>query len=207
MAPYPPPHLLDSARWQGMRVGLLGGSFNPPHEGHMHASLTALRMLRLDFVWWLVTPQNPFKEAEGMVPYAERLALCRAYADHPRIMVSDIESQMGTIRTFDTLRSLKTAFPDTDFVWITGMDIAHEFHLWRRWQDILKLAPTVHVARPPFLSLVQDCPLRLTGGSQNHRVLSQAETIPLTPGHSYWILDAQLVDISSTKIRNNVTKQ
>lgn len=202
-----PPHLLDSARWAHRRVGLLGGSFSPPHEGHVHASLTALRMLKLDFVWWLVTPQNPFKEADDTPPMAERLALCRDFVHHPQILVSGIEDDLNASRSVATLTALRQRFRQTDFVWITGMDIAHEFHHWHRWQDILKLVATVHVARPPFQSLVQDCPLRLTGGGQNHRVLSKAEKAPLQPGQSYWILDAKLVETSSTKIRNNIINQ
>lgn len=204
---YPAPHLLDGPRWAGLRVGLLGGSFNPPHTGHLHASLTALRMLKLDFIWWLVTPQNPFKVADETPPLAERVALCRNFTPHPQILVSDLEKDINATRSIDTLLALRKFFPQTDFAWITGMDIAHEFHRWHRWHDILKQIATVHIARPPFQSLVQDCPLRLTGGTQNHQVLSRAAKASLQPGNSYWILDAKLVKTSSTEIRNNVINQ
>lgn len=204
---YPAPHLLDGHRWSGLRVGLLGGSFNPPHAGHLHASLTALRMLKLDFIWWLVTPQNPFKEADVTPPLDERVTLCRDFSRHPQILVSDIERDLNATRSIETILALRKFFSQTDFVWITGMDIAHEFHHWHRWHNILKQIATVHVARPPFQSMVQDCPLRLTGGNQNHHVLSHAAKASLQPGNSYWILDAKLVKTSSTEIRNGMNNQ
>ncbi|HEY8191051.1 MAG TPA: nicotinate-nucleotide adenylyltransferase [Alphaproteobacteria bacterium] len=198
---FSPPHLLNGARWAGMRVGLLGGSFNPPHEGHLHISLTALRALKLDFIWWLVTPHNPLKEATGLMPYEERVAQCHDIAQHPQILVTDIENMTGTNRSYDTISIIRATCPRTDFAWITGMDIAHQFHLWHRWQDILGLIATAHIARPPFQSLIQDCPLRLAMG-QTHRVLSHAEKTDLSPRRSYWILDTPMMDISSTEIRN-----
>jgi len=190
-----------------LRIGLLGGSFNPPHEGHTHISLTALRTLKLDFIWWLVTPQNPFKDADDTLPLDERIDMCRSFIHHPQILVTDIESEIGAARSYEMLIALRTAFPHTDFAWITGMDIAHEFHLWHRWQDLLKLTATAHIARPPFQSLVRDCPLRLTGGQQNHTVLSKAEKAPLSPGNSYWILDTKLLEMASSTLRNDMLNQ
>lgn len=200
---HPPPHIYDGHRWRGLRVGLLGGSFNPPHSGHVHISQFALRMLGLDAVWWLVTPQNPLKAVEGMKPYAERLTASRRLLRHqPRILTSDLERQTGTNRTYDTILRLRTAFPATEFVLITGLDNALTFHKWYRWRDILGHVATAHIARPPALSLVRDCPLlRLTG--QNHHILSRGQMPLLAPGHSYWILQSPLRAISSTKIRNN----
>jgi nicotinate-nucleotide adenylyltransferase len=200
---FSPPHLLDGARWAGMRVGLLGGSFNPPHEGHLHISLTALRMLELDFIWWLVTPHNPLKDPAELLPYDERVTLCRDMAQPPQIIVTDIEAMTGTNRSYDTLALIRAAFPRTDFVWVTGMDIAHQFHLWHRWRDILGLTATAHIARPPFQSLIQDCPLRRLDHGHTHRVISHAEKADLAPHTSYWILDSRMVDISSTGIRED----
>lgn len=201
-ATFSPPHLLDGARWAGMRVGLLGGSFNPPHEGHLHISLTALRMLELDFIWWLVTPHNPLKNPAELLPYDERTTLCRNIAQHPQILVTDIENMTGTNRSYDTISLIRASSPRTDFVWITGMDIAHQFHLWHRWQDILGLTATAHIARPPFQSLIQDCPLRLLRRGHTHRVLTHGEKAALHPNTSYWILDSRMMEISSTAIRN-----
>ena len=106
----------------GMRVGLLGGSFNPAHEGHRHISLLALKYLQLDELWWLVSPQNPLKPTKDMAPFAERLASARIMARHPRIRVTDMEAQLHTRYTADTLHSLRLRFPHTRFVWIMGAD-------------------------------------------------------------------------------------
>src|SRR5688572_19519709 len=100
------PHLHDGPRWKGLRVGLLGGSFNPPHEGHVHISLAALKGLELDAVWWLVTPQNPVK-AEQPLPLEERVRLSRELVRHPKILVSDIEKDLDTQLTYHTIRKLK----------------------------------------------------------------------------------------------------
>lgn len=197
---FSPPHLLESERWSGLRVGLLGGSFNPPHEGHLHISLSALRVLKLDFVWWLVTPQNPLKEAGQLLPYGRRLELCRAMISHPRILATDLERRLGVNRTFDTVTRLKRVFSRTEFVFLSGHDIAMEFHRWYRWRGILKEITTAHFARPPAQSLAQACPLRMVA-EQRHSLLPQPGSPDLRPGRSYWVLQGVLVDMSSTEIR------
>jgi nicotinate-nucleotide adenylyltransferase len=101
----------DGSERRGPRIGLLGGSFNPAHDGHRQISLEALARLRLDAVWWLVSPQNPLKPVAGMAPFAQRLAEARAVARHPRIKVTDLEARLGTTHTADTLRRLKRRFP------------------------------------------------------------------------------------------------
>ena len=113
-----------------MRIGLLGGSFNPPHEGHMHISLAALKALQLDAVWWLVSPQNPIK-ADKPLPLEERMSLCQSLVDHPKILISDIEKDLGTNITYHSVKKLKAAFPKTNFVWISGMDNARSLHQWK----------------------------------------------------------------------------
>ena len=101
------PHFLDGAAWAGMRVGLLGGSFNPPHEGHVHISLIARETLKLDFVWWLLSPGNPLKDSAELVPYDDRLAQCRAMIrDYPFLLVTDLERQLGISRCTD-LKALR----------------------------------------------------------------------------------------------------
>lgn len=164
-------------------------------------------MLKLDFVWWLITPQNPLKVDMEIPPLEERVARCEEFVTHPQILVSDIEAQTGTTRSVETLTTLTRHFPATEFIWITGMDITREFHEWYRWRDILKLVATAHVARPPAEALVRASPLQLTGGPQNHRTLNRPEKVALSPGRSYWILDSKLLDISSTYIRNNISNQ
>lgn len=133
---------------EGRRVGLLGGSFNPAHEGHLHASLLALRRLRLDGVWWLVSPQNPLKSSRGMAPSTARLDQARLIAHDRRILVTDIETELGTVYTADTLAALKKRFPRTHFVWLMGSDNLLQLPRWRRWQSILRLVPVAVVNRP-----------------------------------------------------------
>jgi nicotinate-nucleotide adenylyltransferase len=132
----------------GLRIGLLGGSFNPAHEGHRHISEVALRRLGLDYVWWLVSPQNPLKPAKGMAPLETRLAGARRCARHPRIVAMDIERRLGTRYTIDTVTALQRRFPQVHFVWVMGSDALDQFHLWRRWQAIAVRLPIAVVTRP-----------------------------------------------------------
>ena len=130
-------------------VGLLGGSFNPAHGGHRRMSIAALQQLRLDEVWWLVSPQNPLKPEAGMAPYGARLRRARQTARHPRIRVSALEAEMGTQLTIDTLRALQRRFPQVRFLWLMGADNLQQFHRWASWRDIARLVPIVVLARPP----------------------------------------------------------
>jgi len=132
----------------GMRIGILGGSFNPPHRGHIYASELALRQLAVDSVWWLVSPQNPLKPLRGMANFLERIGAAKRFVHHRRILVSDIEAQFGTRFTVDTLRALTRRFPQAHFVWIMGSDNLVQFPRWRSWQRIFTLAPIAVVARP-----------------------------------------------------------
>ena len=133
----------------GLRIGLLGGSFNPPHEGHVHVSDAALKKLRLDYVWWLVSPQNPLKPSRGMASFAKRLeAATRLAHRHPRMIATDIEAKLGTRFTIDSLRALKRRFPQLRFVWLMGSDNLVQIPRWRRWQQIFSEVPVAVVARP-----------------------------------------------------------
>lgn len=129
---------------------MLGGSFNPAHDGHRHISRFALVALGLDWVWWLVTPQNPLKPVEGMAPLPVRVASARAVARHPRIVVSDLERQIGTLFTIDTLIALKRRFPHTQFVWLMGADNLLQVSHWRRWTKIFESVPVAVLQRAPF---------------------------------------------------------
>jgi nicotinate-nucleotide adenylyltransferase len=131
-----------------MRIGLLGGSFNPPHRGHRYATEIALHQLGLDAVWWLVSPQNPLKPAQGMAGFSERLEAARHFVSNRRILVSDIEAQLGTRFTIDTLHAVTRRFPQAWFVWLMGTDNLVQFPGWRRWQTIFRLVPIAVVARP-----------------------------------------------------------
>lgn len=128
---------------------MLGGSFNPAHGGHLHISRLALRHLDLDEVWWLVSPQNPLKKADGMAPFATRLASAEAAAKgERRVVVSDIEQRLGTTYTADTLARLRHRFPRTDFVWLMGGDNLAQIPHWQRWTEIFAHVPIAVFDRP-----------------------------------------------------------
>lgn len=132
----------------GLRIGLFGGSFDPPHEGHLLVARAALTRLGLDRLWWLVTPGNPLKDHSRLAPLAERLAAAKALARDPRIVVTDLEARAGLVYTVDTLRYLKARCPGVRFVWIMGGDGLASLHRWRGWREIAALAPFAVIDRP-----------------------------------------------------------
>ena len=131
-----------------MRVGLYGGSFNPVHEGHAHVAETAKRRLGLDRVIWLVSPQNPLKARHETADLAERMAGARGLAKGPGMIVSDVETRLGSAYTIDTIRALKARHPGVKFVWIMGADSLASFHRWRGWTQIMREVPVAIVSRP-----------------------------------------------------------
>lgn len=182
------PTLDDGAVWAGKRVGLLGGSFNPAHEGHRHIALLALAHYNLDCVWWLVTPQNPLKDTNDMALYDERFASALKIIDnHPDMIATHLERDLGTTYTYETVKGLKAAFPDTEFMFICGMDNALIFHKWDRWRELLDLVPFAFIDRPRAVDMVADCPLK----QLNHPNLR-------------WLHGKEMIDISSTEIRNSL---
>ena len=134
------------------RIGLLGGSFNPAHRGHLHLSLTALQRLDLDEVWWLVSPQNPLKPVAGMAPFPVRLDQARQIAaGHKRIRVTDLENRLGRSRyTVDTLKALRRRFPRLRFVWLMGGDNLVQIRRWERWAEIFRTVPIAVFDRPSY---------------------------------------------------------
>ncbi len=131
----------------GQAIGLLGGSFDPPHMGHVHISREALKRFGLNAVWWLVSPGNPLKP-RGPAPLEARMAACRALVDHPRISVSDFEAQAGTRYTAETLRRLQAARPGVRFVWLMGADNLAQLDRWQDWREIMERVPVGVLARP-----------------------------------------------------------
>jgi nicotinate-nucleotide adenylyltransferase len=131
-------------------IGLLGGSFNPAHNGHRGISLAAKRALALDEVWWLVSPGNPLKPSKGMAPLLARLASARRIARHAPIRPMAIETRLGTRYTGDTLRKLVRLYPQHRFIWLMGADNLAEFHRWRDWRGIARTVPIAVVARPGY---------------------------------------------------------
>ncbi|WP_052341009.1 nicotinate-nucleotide adenylyltransferase [Salinarimonas rosea] len=132
----------------GMRIGLFGGSFNPPHAGHLHVGRMAIRRLRLDRLWWLVTPGNPLKERAGLPSLPERMAAARRLARDPRIVVTGFEAELPAPYTIGTIRYLQRRLPEVRFVWIMGADSLATFHRWQDWREIAARVPIAVVDRP-----------------------------------------------------------
>ncbi|MEZ2131665.1 MULTISPECIES: nicotinate-nucleotide adenylyltransferase [unclassified Sinorhizobium] len=133
---------------RGMVVGLFGGSFNPAHEGHALVAEIAIRRLRLDQLWWMVTPGNPLKDRNHLAPLAQRIAGSEALASDPRIKVTAFEAALGVRYTADTLERVKARNPHVHFIWIMGADSLKTFHKWQRWQEIARTFPIAVIDRP-----------------------------------------------------------
>jgi len=134
----------------GAKIGLLGGSFNPAHEAHVHVSLVALRRLKLDSIIWLVSPQNPLKPSSDMAPLAKRVERAREVAADPRIIVTALEQPLGTHYTVDSIAAIQRRFSKARLVWLMGGDNLAQFHRWRSWQEIARRLPIAVIARPGF---------------------------------------------------------
>jgi nicotinate-nucleotide adenylyltransferase len=184
----------------GQRIGLFGGSFNPPHGGHRAVALYALKRLGLDWIWWLVSPQNPLKEADGYRDYDERLKVTRRVARHPRFIVTDLEQQLGTRTTAATLAALEPVLRRGRFVWIMGADSFANLHHWNDWTDIPETIPLAILARPGFSMRALESPAalryhgrRIPGG--------MAQQLPGTPPPAWCFIPMPLRAESSTAIR------
>lgn len=183
-----------------IRVGVLGGSFNPAHDGHRHIAELALKRLRLAQVWLMVSPGNPLKSAAGMAPFAQRLESARRIADGSRVIATDIERHLGTRFTADTLRALKQRFPRMRFVWLMGADNLEDLPRWRDWIGITKRVPFAVLPRPTYnhRALTGQAARRLRGARHPARAAAQLAT--LTP--PAWIfLPAAQHPASATALR------
>jgi nicotinate-nucleotide adenylyltransferase len=145
-----PAHLKAPVAAPGMRIGLLGGSFDPPHDAHRQISLTALKRLCLDQVWWLVTPGNPLKDVANLPSLAERVAMAAGVARHPHIAVTGFDGGSRSGYTIDLLTGLKHRFPGVHFVWLMGADNLAQFHRWKAWSEIFASLPIAVLDRPGF---------------------------------------------------------
>lgn len=196
------PSLDNPKPWNGKRVGLLGGSFNPAHMGHLHIAKLAMENFGLDCVWWLITPQNPLKDTKDAAPYTQRFeSVEKIIADEPSMIATHLETELGTQYTYETVVALKKAFPQTDFLFICGMDNAVIFHKWDRWQDLVKEIPIAFAARNQMDAPAQDSPLRQYGNVAHHEATEDHET-DLSKSGIYWLRYTPEIDISSTEIRN-----
>jgi nicotinate-nucleotide adenylyltransferase len=184
----------------GLRIGLFGGTFNPPHAGHRLASLIALTRLRLDRVWWLVTPGNPLKHNDGLPPLADRMRWAADLARHPRIEITDLEAQIGTRYTYDTIRWLTGRCPGVDFVWIMGADNLASFHRWQHWREIAALVSIAVIDRPgSTLKAMQS-----RGGQwlARHRLREhEASQLARLQPPAFTFLHGPRSDLSSTELR------
>jgi nicotinate-nucleotide adenylyltransferase len=169
---------------RGLRIGLLGGSFNPAHEGHLYVAEVARKWLGLDYVWWLVAPQNPLKPEEGMAPLGERLkAAQKLVGRQPRIIVTDVEARLGSRYTIDTLKALHRRFPEARFVWLMGSDNLEQFHHWRNWAEIARRVPIAVVLRPG--SVLAPLKAKAVHRFGLKRCLRRPPTIVLVDGHRH----------------------
>ncbi len=192
--------LRPPAAADGMRIGLLGGSFNPPHAAHRLISETALKRLRLAQVWWLVTPGNPLKDHGGLPPLAERVRLARSIARDPRITVTAFEAALGSAYTAKTLRFLRRRFPRVRFVWLMGADNLASFHRWKDWRAIFELLPVAVADRPGwrYRALSSQTANRFA----KHRIPeSLAGALPDLPPPAWCYLSGPLSTLSSTALR------
>ena len=183
----------------GLRVGLLGGSFDPPHAGHVHITRQALRRFNLDRIWWLVSPGNPLK-TEGPAPIDRRIDASRAIMQHPRVEITDIETRLGTRYTADTLRQISAIYPDVKFTWLMGADNLAHFHRWQEWDWIVQNVPIGITSRPG--EHVQAGHSMMAEKYARFRIpASAAKILPLQQPPAWCLLDGPVVDISSTEIR------
>jgi len=183
----------------GMTVGLLGGSFDPAHEGHVHITGEALKRFGLDRVWWLVSPGNPLK-ARGPAPLAARLARARAVMRHPRVEITGLEARLGTRYTAETLAALFALYPKVRFTWLMGADNLADFHRWERWDEIMRALPVGVIARPGERGAARTSPAarrfraaRLPG--------KQAARLAMATPPCWCLINVPMVAHSSTAIR------
>ena len=182
----------------GMVIGLLGGSFDPAHEGHVHITREALKRIGIDRVWWLVSPGNPLK-ARQPAPMADRLAHARALICDPRVVVTDLEARLGTVYTADTIARLQAIYPGVAFVWLMGADNLVQFHKWGRWREIMAMVPVAVLARPGA-----GLKARLSVAAQvfaGNRV-GRGENLARRKAPAWVFVNLPMNDASSTEIRN-----
>ena len=185
----------------GLRIGLLGGSFNPAHDGHVYISAVARARLRLDQVWWLVSPQNPLKARDGMKPLAERMRLARALGLPHFIRVTDLESRLGTTFTADTLGRLHGRYPGQHFVWLMGADNLAQFDQWKDWRQIMETSPIGIIARPDArLSPLSSRAARIYRGARVPT--KQSRVLGRLSGPAWCYMNMPLMPISSTALRS-----
>ncbi|MEL7343951.1 MAG: nicotinate-nucleotide adenylyltransferase [Pseudomonadota bacterium] len=183
----------------GMCIGLLGGSFDPPHAGHAHITREALKRFGLDGVWWLVSPGNPLK-ARGPAPMARRMAAARDVMKHPRVAITDLEARLGTRFTAETIAGLQAAYPGVRFVWLMGADNLATFHHWERWEEIFGRVPIGVLARPGERISARLSPAAARYERYRLRGREAARLCAAEPP-AWCFVNVPMVALSSTKLR------
>lgn len=183
----------------GQRIGIMGGSFNPPHAGHVGVSRTALRRLALDRIWWLVTPGNPLKSHGGLADLETRIAACRRLATDPREIVTGFERGLGTRFTATTLAFLHRRYPGTHFVWVMGADSLAGFHRWQQWRGIAATTPIAVIDRPGWRWKALASPAARAMARQR---IGEADARHLALRKSGWcFVSSRLSQLSSSDLR------
>jgi nicotinate-nucleotide adenylyltransferase len=190
----------------GQRVGLYGGSFNPPHDGHRHVALMALRRLALDRLWFLVTPANPLKNRAGLASLDARLSNTRAIMKHPRLDVTGVEAALGSDLTVDTIATLTSRLPSLRFVWIMGGDNLATFHHWHRWRHIADLVPIAVIDRPGATHRALHSPAA-QALSRFRIPESEASTLVERRAPAWVYLHGRRSGLSSTALREGVFRR
>jgi nicotinate-nucleotide adenylyltransferase len=183
----------------GQVVGLLGGSFDPAHDGHVHITKAALERFGLDRVWWLISPANPLK-TRGPAAIGERMAAAKSVMQHPRVTVTDIEERLGTRYTAQTIVALQAAYPGVHFVWLMGADNLAQFHRWQDWREIMERVPVGVLARPgDRISARMSKTARLY---RAHRLIGRASQLLARAEAPMWsFVNLPMSQSSSTAIR------
>ncbi len=187
------------SKYQKLTIGLLGGSFDPPHAGHAHITREALKRFGLDRVWWLVSPGNPLKE-QGPASMARRMQAARDVMDHPRVDISDFEALAGTRYTAQTVMRLQQAYPGVRFVWLMGADNLAQFHLWKDWREIMTRVPVGILARPGDRIAARTAPAALIYRHARLRA-SQSQLLARSDAPAWCFVNVPMKDISSSDIR------
>jgi nicotinate-nucleotide adenylyltransferase len=185
----------------GMRIGLLGGSFNPPHIAHRAISLFAIKRLKLDRVWWLVSPGNPLKDHAALRDLDERAEAARRMANDPRIDVSCLEAVIGTRYTADTITYLRRRASGLRLVWIMGADNLAQFHRWQNLRRIASEVPIAVIDRPPqsFRAMAAPAAQAL---SRYRLPENQAGRLADQRAPAWVFLTGMKLNLSSTGLRN-----
>jgi len=195
-----PPPLNRSGLAPGLRIGLLGGSFNPAHDGHVHISRLARARLALDQVWWLVSPQNPLKAAAGMKPLAERIGLAQGLGLPHFIRVSALETQLRTRFTADTLAKIHRRYPAQRFVWLMGADNLAQIHRWKNWHEIFMKTPIAVFDRPDYAYRSLSAPGAMRFAASRYPA-QDAATLASRPAPAWCFLHVRPHPASATAIR------